>query len=172
MAKIVAVTSVALAALLVGLSVRADDKDRPTSDNDFLTKAVSCSINESQLSGLAAKQATNAKVREFAARIVKDHKQMNEGLLQQARGLKIGVVTGLDKEQREKYDALAKLQGADFDRQYMNHMVDALERLHSGFNYEASDGKLDGLRDFAKKNAEELKKDLDDAKKIRDDLGK
>jgi putative membrane protein len=78
----------------------------------------------------------------------------------------------LEKEQKEKYDTLAKLKGADFDRQYMEYMVDALEKLNSGFENEAKDGKQDGLRDFAKKTMTDLKKDLGEAKKIRDDLKK
>ncbi len=169
MARLIVFASVIGAGLLAA-PVLADDK--PTSDNDFLIKAVSCSVGEAKLSDLAAKQASNEKVREFAARIVKDHKSLTEGLLEQAKGLKLGIVTGLEKDQKAKYDTLAKLKGADFDRQYMDDVVDALEKLNSGFAFESKDGKLDTLRDFAKKNETQVKKDLEEAKKIRDDLKK
>jgi putative membrane protein len=169
MARLIVFASVIGVALLAA-PVLADDK--PATDNDFLVKSVSCSVNEVKLSELAAKQASNDKVKEFAARIAKDHKALTEGLLEQAKGLKVGVVTGLEKDQKAKYGALSKLKGADFDRQYMDDMVDALEKLNNDFAFESKDGKLDTLRNFATKNEAQVKKDLEEAKKIRDDLKK
>jgi putative membrane protein len=172
MSKLFALGSLAALALLVAGFAFADDKkiDTPTSDADFLAKAVACCTGDVKASELAAKQATNPKVKEYAEKIVKDHKKVSDQLMDQAKTLKVPVATDLDKAQKDRYDALSKLKGNDFDRDYMTWMIEDHEKAIAACEFEAKNGKQDTLRDFAKTNLGELKKHLEDAKKIRDEL--
>jgi putative membrane protein len=104
--------------------------------------------------------------------MVKDHTDLNKEMLKQAKGANVAVVTGLEKDQRDRYDRLSKLKGDDFDREYLSWMVESHEKMINFFDSEAKDGKLDALRDFAKNHSADLKKHLEEAKKLRDDLKK
>jgi putative membrane protein len=104
--------------------------------------------------------------------MVKDHTDLNKEMLKQAKGANVAVVTGLEKDQRDRYDRLSKLKGDDFDREYLSWMADSHEKMINFFDSEAKDGKLDALRDFAKTHSADLKKHLEEAKKLRDDLKK
>jgi putative membrane protein len=165
MAKFVAFTTVALVGLLLPRVAAADD-------NQFLINALSYSTWEVKASELAAKQASSDKVKDFANRMVKDHGELNKEMLKQAKGANVAIVTGLEKDKRDRYDRLAKLKGNDFDREYMDWMVESHEQMVNFFDSEAKDGKLDALRDFAKAHSADLKKHLEEAKKIRDELKK
>src|SRR5947209_7720784 len=127
MARLVTISSVLAGLLLLVPVALAEDKklETPKDDNDFLIKSISCGTAEVQASELAAKQAATDKVKDFANRMVKDHKQLNNELLTHAKGLKVAVVTGLEKDQRQRYDSLSKLKGNEFDREYMSWMTEA-----------------------------------------------
>jgi len=169
MARFVVFLSTALAGLLSPQFATAQDK---SADNQFLINAISHSTWEVKASELAAKQASNQTVKDFANRMVKDHTDLNKEMLKQAKGANVAVVTGLEKDQRDRYDRLSKLKGDDFDREYLSWMVESHEKMINFFDSEAKDGKLDALRDFAKNHSADLKKHLEEAKKLRDDLKK
>jgi len=143
-----------------------------TSDEDFLVKAIASGVGEVQFSKLAEKNASNPDVKEFASRMVKDHSDANKHLLENAKGLKVAVVTGLDKDRRATYTSLGKLKGDDFDREYMRIMVDDHEKAVQLFEDFSTSGKKEELRDFAKKTLPTLKHHLEDARKVAAKLKK
>jgi putative membrane protein len=59
--------------------------------------------------------------------MVEDHTKANEELKQIASQLNVQVPTELDQEHRDLHQKLSKLQGQEFDREYMNAMVDGHE---------------------------------------------
>jgi putative membrane protein len=134
--------------------------------NDFLIKAVECGHAEVEFSKLAQKNASDAKVKDFANKLVQDHTAANKKLLQQARGLKVGVVAGLDKDKRNAYRDLSKRSGADFDREYMRIMVEDHEKAVRLFGPFAKTGAHEGLRTFANDTLPKLQAHLKDARAI------
>jgi putative membrane protein len=141
-------------------------------DNNFLIQAVTSGVGEVQFSQLAEKNASNADVKEYAARLVKEHKDANNKLLERARGLKVAVVTGLDKDQRTAWSNLSKLKGDEFDREYMHKMVEDHEKAIKLFEDYAKTGTNDELKQFASKTVPTLKHHLEEAKKIQARLKK
>ena len=162
------VTATALLVCVSSVRANKDAKDDPISDQDFLGKASSAGTGEVKLSELAVTQASDDKVRDYAKKLVNDHKKMNNGLAAMAKSLKIAVVTGLEKDTQATYDRLAKLKGAEFDREYMKQMVDDHEKAVNLFQRESKTGANGDLKSFANDHLTELKDHLKDARSIWD----
>jgi len=67
-------------AFLTQLPLRAEKKDRPVSDKEFMTKAVVAGVREVRLSEYAAKNANDEKVKDFAQHMVAEHARANDKL--------------------------------------------------------------------------------------------
>jgi putative membrane protein len=161
----------ALVVALVPLAVGADDRPtRLAGDADFLVKAISCGTAEMKFSELAEKQASNADVKEFARKIVADHKKGNEKLMGLAREFKVAVLTGLEKEQRDAEARLRRLSGPAFDRAYMQQIVDDHEKAITLFENESKTGTNPQLRKEASNTLSTLREHLKEAKAIQEKL--
>jgi putative membrane protein len=93
----------------------------------FVQKMMVANMAEIQLGQLAETHASNPDVKTFAEMMVTDHTKANEQLMPIAQQLGVTPQTELDSKHRSLADKLSKLQGADFDRQFMKAMVDAHE---------------------------------------------
>jgi len=170
---------VAALTLILGLTAAADERkliekkpaDRePTTDQEFLVRAIACEVAEVKMGEYVAKNAINQDVRKFAEQMVTDHTKMRDQLLNRARDMKLGVAEGFDKEKQDKFDQIKKLKGSDFDREYMKCMVEGHEKalqLHEKWSTAAKDQKL---RDDLKNGLPTLREHLDHARKILNSL--
>jgi len=166
------VTSLALS-LVVALPLRAEEKPNVAKDDtDFLVKAVTCGTCEVRLSEYAARSAADARVKEFANKLVKDHQALNNTLSESAKRLKVAVVAGQEKETREKLDKLGKLKGADFDKDYLDMMIHGHQNAISLFESESKTAKDPDLKLFAANNLTTLRKHLEEARNLRNQVGK
>src|SRR5207249_4172462 len=93
-------------------------------DKDFVHDVAIANTAEIEFGKIAAERGTNAEVKKFGQMMVDDHTKAGGGLNAVASGHNIAVPTDLDDKHRDLRDKLAKLQGADFDREYMDAMVD------------------------------------------------
>jgi predicted outer membrane protein len=78
---------------------------------------------ESLLSDLALQKSTDAAVREFAGKMINDHTQANNEIMQMAQSKNINLPTEISVEHRIAHQDLLAMSGPDFDRAYMNHNV-------------------------------------------------
>src|SRR5437773_3466918 len=115
MVKFLSIAAVLAAALVVCAPAGADEKNRPADDKHFVTKAATCGHAEVKISELAEKHASNEKVKEFARMMVTEHTKANEQLAEHAKNQKVAVVAGLEKDKRDLFDRLSKLNGDEFD---------------------------------------------------------
>jgi predicted outer membrane protein len=97
----------------------------PTSTDaqGFVNDLTIAGLAEVQLGKTASERSTNADVKAFGQMMVKDHSAAGNELKQVASQLKIQPPTQLDQKHKDLADRLSKLQGAEFDREYMNAMV-------------------------------------------------
>lgn len=138
----------------------------PTTDQEFLTRAIACEVAEVKFAEKAAKNANNEDVRKLAETIAADHKKIRDNLLDQARKHKLGVVEGLDKKHREQYDKMAKLEGAEFDREYLRCLVEGHEKSVKLYKKWAKDAKDAGIRETADSALIKVQDHLAQAKKL------
>ena len=78
---------------------------------------------EVDLGQLAERNGSGAAVKEFGARMVKDHTRLNKELGSVATSIGLTVPTGLTADQQREYTTLSKLTGNRFDKAYMDLMV-------------------------------------------------
>jgi putative membrane protein len=107
----------------------------------FVDDMTVAGLAEVQLGQMAAKQAQNADVKAFGQMMVKDHTQANKELSQIASRMKITPPTELDQKHKDLADKLSKLNGAEFDREYMSAMVSGHEEVASKLSSRAGSGK-------------------------------
>jgi putative membrane protein len=91
---------------------------------DFVQKAAMTNMAEIQLGNLAEQKAQSPQVKDFAQMMVRDHTKANDDLKQIAKAQNIDLPTQLDDEHQDLRQKLQGLSGADFDREYMDAMVD------------------------------------------------
>jgi putative membrane protein len=125
-----------LALGLVAATSYAKDDPNPKAKG-FLPTAISAGIAEVKLGELAEKQSSNDDVKDFARTMIKDHTALNEKLMNLAKDAKLGVVQGLEKDQRMTMERLSKLRGGEFDRDYMKSMVEDHKKAVALFENEA-----------------------------------
>ena len=118
--------SIALALFLgaAGASaVAADVPDHaPTPDEAFVTAAMQGGLDEIELSRLAARAAESPQVKDFAAQMLQEHTDSNAALASIAQGANIALPVAPDSEHMQLRDKLAPLQGAEFDKGYVEAM--------------------------------------------------
>jgi putative membrane protein len=92
-------------------------------DRDFMRNAAIGGQAEVELGNLAVQRASRPTVKEFGAKMVKDHGAANGELATLARAKGVELPTTLDADHRALRDRLSAMQGAEFDRMYMQEMV-------------------------------------------------
>ena len=101
------------------------DRNRPTDgDQKFVNDLAIAGMAEVKLGMLASETSRNAEVKKFGQMMVTDHTKAGDALKMVAMQHGIVVPAEIDAKHRDLYDKLAKLQGAEFDREYMAAMVD------------------------------------------------
>ncbi len=92
-------------------------------DRAFLTKDVQGARYELALGKLAASKATQPQVRNYARMIVHDHQSANAALigLTQSQGVK--APTGMTQQDAQTLAKLKGMNGAAFDKAYLDEMT-------------------------------------------------
>jgi putative membrane protein len=101
----------------------AAPKDQSKQDQAFVDEAARGGKMEVDLGRLAEQNASDANVKQFGARMVKDHTTLNNELGTVAKSIGLTVPTALSAEQQTEYAKLSKLSGTKFDKVYMDLMV-------------------------------------------------
>jgi putative membrane protein len=130
-------------------SMSANPSTVSSSDKKFMEKAAKDGMAEVKLGQLAAQKASAPEVKQFGQRMVDDHSKANDQLKQIASNKGVTLPTELDKSAQKEHDKLSKLSGAEFDREYMNHMVSDHKKAISEFKNEANKAKDADLKQFA-----------------------
>jgi len=105
----------------------------PSGDVNFVRDVSDLNKSEIELSRLAAERSTNAEVKMFASMTIADHSAAGDKLSSIASQNSIDTAAK-DKDVKktdEERSKLDKQQGADFDRAYMDAMIDGHERFLS-----------------------------------------
>jgi putative membrane protein len=112
-----------IAATLLALAGLAGAQSLSDADREFIQKAAVGGAAEVELGTLATQRASRPAVKDFGAKMVKDHGAANAELATLAKSKGVDLQTALDAEHQAIRDRLMALQGPDFDRAYMQEMV-------------------------------------------------
>jgi putative membrane protein len=119
---------------------------RTSSVNDVQEWAQEVAVGnmaEIELGKLASERALDAEVRKFGQMMVKDHTASGNEF-KQVVGNQLQLPTQLDENHRELVTKLSGMKGMEFDREYMNAMVDGHEEMKDRLEQRANQSSTAG----------------------------
>ena len=155
---------------------------------NWVRERLAGNMAEVKLGELASQRAQNADVKAFGRRMVQDHTKSSDELKQLASQQNIQAPAELEDEHRDQMQRLQNLQGAEFDREYMNMMVEnhenTLNALEERVNKEGEDRNArytpkqtddqfeTRLNQWAAKSAPVVQQHLEQARQLNDKIGR
>jgi putative membrane protein len=155
-----------VAGLLLSSAAFADQDRVASADKTFAEKAAQGGLTEVKLGQLAQEKSSNPKIKDFGDKLVRDHTKANDELKQIAAEKGVKLPGDLSAEQKQHYAKLDKLNGAAFDKAFIDHMVNDHQKDIGEFQKEAGSGKDAAIKEFAGSTLPTLKEHL----KIAQDL--
>ncbi|HMH33225.1 MAG TPA: DUF4142 domain-containing protein [Puia sp.] len=146
----------------VNKAVKPVEKDA----SDFAVKAADGGMMEVALGRIAQEKASSQRVRDFGAMMVKDHTEANENLKHIAVALQVALPDSVGDDTKKEIDKLAKKNGKDFDKSYMDMMVEDHEKDVAEFRKAADKCSDSTIKSFAAVTLPTLEKHLDSARAI------
>jgi putative membrane protein len=140
-------------------------------DQSFVKEAALGGLEEVQLGRLATEKASNADVKQFGQRMVDDHGKANEQLSTIAQQKNVQVPTELTGKAKADYDRLSKLSGEQFDRAYMQMMVQDHRKDVAEFRKQSTSAKDSDVKSFASQTLPTLEEHLKLAEQTQSALG-
>ena len=137
------------------------------SDAKFAVEAANGGMAEVVFGKLAADKATNKKVKDFGTMMVTDHSKANDELKALAKKLSITLPDSIGNDESKTRDDLVKKSGADFDKAYVQDMVDDHKKDIKAFEDASKNLKDSDLKAFAVKTLPTLKMHLEAVEKIK-----
>jgi putative membrane protein len=135
-------------------------------DQVFAMMAADGGLAEVQLGKLAADRSASPDVKQLAQRLVQDHTKANQELLTIADEKDISVPKKLDGTHEDVVELFSKLEGAQFDREFLRYQVMHHEKDTAAFAIQAKDGQDAELKAFAAKQLPILKEHLQQARDL------
>jgi putative membrane protein len=154
-----------------GSTVSPDSGSMSTKDSGFARDAARDGQMEVEAGRLAMSKSTNADVRAFGQRMVNDHSSANVDLRRVASMKGMTLAEALSDDQRKMLDDLSRLSGAEFDRRYVQMMVQDHRKAVQMFENEANNGQDTVLRDFAARTLPTLREHLNMAEDLAGRVG-
>ena len=134
-----------------------------TEDKEFVNKAAIGGMAEVQMGNVALQKASNAAVKAFGQRMVTDHSKANDELKSLATTKGLALPTALDDEHQKALDHLNALSGAEFDKAYIDHMVEDHKKDVGEFQKAAQNAQDADLKAWAAKTLPTLQDHLKQA---------
>ncbi|MCY7352020.1 MAG: DUF4142 domain-containing protein [Cytophagaceae bacterium] len=148
-----------------------EDKDAVAEDDsEFAVTAASGGMLEVELGQMAQQKSQNQRVKTFAAMMVTDHTKANEELKSLAAAKNVTLPTTMGEDHQKHIDDLSKLSGAEFDKEYVDLMVEDHEKDVKLFSEAADEAKDAEMKAFAAKILPTLQQHLTEIKGIKDSM--
>jgi putative membrane protein len=138
-----------------------------SADIEFVVDAAKGGMAEVALGRLATERAKNDEVKRFGQHMVDDHTKAGEQLKSIAESKGIKLPQDIDAKDRALLNRLQKLNGAAFDRAYMQAMVSDHVKDVSEFKHEANAGRDPQMKSFASTTLPTLEEHLQHARQAR-----
>jgi len=118
-------------------------------DTEFAIEAADGGLMEVKLGELAQTNASLDAVKKFGRSMVADHSKANDELAALAAKRNMTIPLSLSKKNQDRYDDLAKKTEMDFDKAYIEYMVDDHQEDIDAFKKEAEKGNDAELKSWA-----------------------
>ena len=142
-------------------------------DRDFVEEHLAMGNAEVELGRLAQDRATHPDVKEFAAMMVREHQAAGEELRRIANSAAADTApmrNDVTEELTELREEMAKLTGRDFDRRYIDEMIDDHEEAVEDLEGKAENASHAEVKAWAAKTLPAVRQHLERAKSIKESL--
>jgi putative membrane protein len=152
-------------ALVLSFGAYAADKKADTGkvskgDRSFIMDAANDSLAEIELGKVAQQNAASDDVKKFGQRMVDDHSKANQELMPIAQKLGVELPTAPQGKHARMVKDLSKKNGAKFDKDYVNDMVNDHKKAVKLFETKSKKADNEELRQFAAKTLPTLQEHL------------
>jgi putative membrane protein len=137
-----------LLSILVSAPLAAFGADA-SPDSSFYKQAAEAGIAEVDAGNLAAQKATNAKVKDFGAMMVKDHTAANDKLKALAATKSVALPKHASVGQMATQTKLKALSGETFDKSYIKGQIKAHQDTIALLEKEVASGQDPEAKAFA-----------------------
>ncbi len=137
-----------------------------SSPKSFMDEAAQGGYAEVEMGRLAVQKAHDPEVKKFGQMMIDDHSKANEDLKKVAGSKKVSLPSDMG-ESKATFDKLKGLSGSDFDKAYVDAMVEDHESDVSAFQKQADNGSDPEVKAFAVRTLPVLKKHLEAIKAIK-----
>jgi putative membrane protein len=134
-------------------------------DAQFVVNTANAGMTEIQAGQLAQQQGMAKDVKAYGAMMVKDHTDAADKLKAIAATKNITLPPALSPEAANDITDLQKKSGKDFDKAYIDKMIDDHKKVISSFESESKNGSDADIRAFADSTLHTLRHHLDGAEK-------
>lgn len=138
-------------------------------DAQFIREASTAGHSEVELGQLAVRKGSDARVRQLGQRMVDDHQKANQELSNIANTMNAAPPAPADKP--HQYEDLSDLPGANFDRRYVEHMLQEHQKAINLFEKQAREGSSPALRNFAQRTLPTLRDHLSNVQALASSMG-
>jgi putative membrane protein len=132
-------------------------------DAAFVVNAANAGMMEVQLGQQAEQKGVAKDVKAYGAMMVKDHTAAGDKLKMLAASKNITVPAAVSPDMQKDIDDFQNKQGKDFDKAYINKMVDDHKKVITLFENESKNGSDTDIRAFADSTLHTLRTHLSKA---------
>jgi putative membrane protein len=137
---------------------------------DFLMKAADGGMAEVNAGQMAQEKGANAGVKRFANMMIQDHSNANDQIKSLASSRSVTLPAAPSEEHQKMNNMVGEKTGKNFDKAYMDMMLDDHQKTISMFEQASRDTKDDEVRNFINSTIPKLKMHLDSARAVRKGL--
>lgn len=141
-------------------------QDEVRNDLPFLREAAGANLMEVSLGRIAQTQASDRAVKEFGQRMVTDHSRLQQEFTTLASSNGVAFTPALDMEQQQEVNRLQRLSGPEFDRAYMELMIQNHQADVTHFENQSRDADSPRVRDLAARSLPVLRQHLSLAQQV------
>ncbi len=142
-----------------------------TTDREFMSKAAQEGMARFQLAYAALQNAHSEEVKAFAQQVVADYYKSQAALIDIANQQFVPLPTEPDPKDKATLNSLLQLHGEDFDKAYMQAMLNARRTDLAQFKQEAKSGNNQAIMNWANQNLPALQSQYKQAEKVAPTVG-
>jgi putative membrane protein len=146
-------------------------------DQEFVRKQLAVGTHEIELGQLAQQKGTHPEVKRFGEMMVRDHQTAGQELREILSQTTAGTAGETARENadnaddhRETVEDLQKLSGAEFDKKYIDQMVDDHQKAIDEVENKAENANNPAVKQWASKTLPKMQQHLERAKTIKETL--
>lgn len=144
------------------------DDNKGEKDAQFLVDAADINLMEVHMGRMGAAQASMPDVKEFGKKMEMDHQKAFDELSALAASKNVAIPSTVTDEAMKDHQKMTEKTGYDFDRAFMDDMVDGHEKAINKFEKAADDCQDPEIKAWAAKMLPDLRAHLDAAKMLKE----